>query len=160
VDFNNVRHALNLKYFRIIQRDRTRKARVTFGSWGAKSKISRNRETLYSGPFAGLENWSRDSWATPLHDEEGEELERTAFVTEGGDITGDLEAIKRLVRVDQKAIGRTPARISRLTPASLITGAGFSANEGSEEALRCGAETLRRPSIRPPYRSPRLCSWA
>ena len=44
----------------------------------------------------------------PLDDEEGEELERTVVVTEGGEITSGMEAIKRLVRVDQKAIGRTP----------------------------------------------------
>ena len=44
----------------------------------------------------------------PLDEEEGEELERTEVVTEGGEITSGMEAIKRLVRVDQKAIGRTP----------------------------------------------------
>jgi excinuclease ABC subunit A len=44
----------------------------------------------------------------PLDEEEGEELERTVVVTEGGEITGGMENIKRLVRVDQKPIGRTP----------------------------------------------------
>jgi excinuclease ABC subunit A len=44
----------------------------------------------------------------PEDEEEGEELERTTVVTEGGEITGGMEDIKRLVRVDQKAIGRTP----------------------------------------------------
>jgi excinuclease ABC subunit A len=44
----------------------------------------------------------------PLDDEEGEELERTIVVTEGGEITSGMDQIKRLVRVDQKAIGRTP----------------------------------------------------
>jgi len=44
----------------------------------------------------------------PTDEEEGEELERTAVVTEGGRIVSGMEAIKRLVRVDQKAIGRTP----------------------------------------------------
>jgi excinuclease ABC subunit A len=44
----------------------------------------------------------------PLDDEEGEELERTVVVTEGGEITSGMDKIKRLVRVDQKAIGRTP----------------------------------------------------
>ena len=41
-------------------------------------------------------------------DEEGEELERTAIEPVGGKIAGGLESIKRLVRVDQKPIGRTP----------------------------------------------------
>jgi excinuclease ABC subunit A len=44
----------------------------------------------------------------PAEEEEGEDLERTSVVTEGGEITGGMEGIKRLVRVDQKAIGRTP----------------------------------------------------
>lgn len=44
----------------------------------------------------------------PLDEEEGEELERSAIVTEGGEITSGMKAIKRLVRVDQKPIGRTP----------------------------------------------------
>jgi excinuclease ABC subunit A len=41
-------------------------------------------------------------------DEEGEELERDAPIATGGRIAGGLEHIKRLVRVDQKPIGRTP----------------------------------------------------
>jgi excinuclease ABC subunit A len=44
----------------------------------------------------------------PLETEEGEELERTAPATLDGSITGGMEHIKRLVRVDQKPIGRTP----------------------------------------------------
>jgi excinuclease ABC subunit A len=44
----------------------------------------------------------------PVEEEEGEELERTRIVTEGGQITSGMETIRRLVRVDQKAIGRTP----------------------------------------------------
>jgi excinuclease ABC subunit A len=45
---------------------------------------------------------------TPLDEEEGEELERTIVVTKGGEITSGMDTVKRLVRVDQKAIGRTP----------------------------------------------------
>jgi excinuclease ABC subunit A len=41
-------------------------------------------------------------------EEEGEELERAAVVTTDGKIAGGMETIKRLVRVDQKPIGRTP----------------------------------------------------
>lgn len=44
----------------------------------------------------------------PPEDEEGEELERTVVKTLGGEIRSGAEKIKRLVRVDQKAIGRTP----------------------------------------------------
>jgi excinuclease ABC subunit A len=44
----------------------------------------------------------------PLEAEEGEELERTAPATLDGSITAGMEHIKRLVRVDQKPIGRTP----------------------------------------------------
>jgi excinuclease ABC subunit A len=40
--------------------------------------------------------------------EEGEELERTEVRTQGGEIKGGLGGIRRLVRVDQKPIGRTP----------------------------------------------------
>jgi excinuclease ABC subunit A len=41
-------------------------------------------------------------------EEEGEELERGPAVTTGGRIVEGMEAIRRLVRVDQKPIGRTP----------------------------------------------------
>jgi len=41
-------------------------------------------------------------------EEEGEALARPAPVTTGGHITAGMEHIKRLVRVDQKPIGRTP----------------------------------------------------
>jgi excinuclease ABC subunit A len=44
----------------------------------------------------------------PVDAEEVEELERAVPVTLGGQITGGMEYIKRLVRVDQKPIGRTP----------------------------------------------------
>ena len=44
----------------------------------------------------------------PAIDEEGDELERTIVPTLGGEIVGGIEAIKRLVVVDQKPIGRTP----------------------------------------------------
>jgi excinuclease ABC subunit A len=41
-------------------------------------------------------------------EEEGEELERAAVVPASGRIAAGMEGIKRLVRVDQKPIGRTP----------------------------------------------------
>jgi excinuclease ABC subunit A len=41
-------------------------------------------------------------------EEEGEELERSVVLTTGGRIVEGMEGIKRLVRVDQKPIGRTP----------------------------------------------------
>ena len=41
-------------------------------------------------------------------DQEGEELERDAPGTTSGHIAGGMEHVKRLVRVDQKPIGRTP----------------------------------------------------
>jgi excinuclease ABC subunit A len=44
----------------------------------------------------------------PVDDEEGEELERPAPVSTGGSIESGMERVKRLVRVDQKPIGRTP----------------------------------------------------
>ena len=43
-----------------------------------------------------------------IHDEEGEELERTHVAPIGGEIAGGLQDIRRIVRVDQKPIGRTP----------------------------------------------------
>ena len=46
--------------------------------------------------------------APPADDEEGEELERAAAVASEGRIVDGMERIKRLVRVDQKPIGRTP----------------------------------------------------
>jgi len=44
----------------------------------------------------------------PEDDEEGEELERTAAAATAGRIVSGMEGITRLVRVDQKPIGRTP----------------------------------------------------
>jgi excinuclease ABC subunit A len=41
-------------------------------------------------------------------EDEGEELERTTVETLGGRIVEGLEQVKRLVRVDQRPIGRTP----------------------------------------------------
>jgi excinuclease ABC subunit A len=44
----------------------------------------------------------------PVEEEEADALERTTVMTEGGMITEGMDRIKRLVRVDQKPIGRTP----------------------------------------------------
>jgi excinuclease ABC subunit A len=44
----------------------------------------------------------------PTEEEEGEELERAPVRTEGGRIASGMEGVTRLVRVDQKPIGRTP----------------------------------------------------
>ncbi|MEP7064791.1 MAG: excinuclease ABC subunit UvrA [Gemmatimonadota bacterium] len=44
----------------------------------------------------------------PVESEEGEELERDAPAMLGGRITAGMEHLKRLVRVDQRPIGRTP----------------------------------------------------
>ena len=44
----------------------------------------------------------------PVEEEEGEPLEQSVLPQTGGQITGGMENIKRLVRVDQKPIGRTP----------------------------------------------------
>ena len=43
-----------------------------------------------------------------IDEDEVEELERTAVITTDGRITTGMEGVKRLVRVDQKPIGRTP----------------------------------------------------
>ncbi|HZH65709.1 MAG TPA: excinuclease ABC subunit A, partial [Flavisolibacter sp.] len=43
-----------------------------------------------------------------LEEEEGDALQTEAVVTAGGHITEGIETIKRMVRVDQKPIGRTP----------------------------------------------------
>ena len=45
---------------------------------------------------------------TPAEEEEGETLEQAPREPTGGQITAGLENVKRLVVVDQKAIGRTP----------------------------------------------------
>lgn len=44
----------------------------------------------------------------PAQDEEAEELERAPVIPASGRIVGGMKGIKRLVRVDQKPIGRTP----------------------------------------------------
>lgn len=44
----------------------------------------------------------------PTEEEEGDALHQETVQTLGGKITGGMETIKRMVRVDQKPIGRTP----------------------------------------------------
>nr|MBA2745085.1 excinuclease ABC subunit UvrA [Flavisolibacter sp.] len=44
----------------------------------------------------------------PVEEEEGDPLQQETVHTIGGTITAGMETIKRLVRVDQKPIGRTP----------------------------------------------------
>jgi excinuclease ABC subunit A len=46
--------------------------------------------------------------AAPVEAEEGDSLEQEAAIVTEGRIVGGMEGIKRLVRVDQKPIGRTP----------------------------------------------------
>jgi excinuclease ABC subunit A len=43
-----------------------------------------------------------------IEDDDSEELEREQVVTIGGEIESGMEGVRRLVRVDQKPIGRTP----------------------------------------------------
>ncbi len=43
-----------------------------------------------------------------VDEDDGEELERNAVVTTDGRITSGMQCVKRLVRVDQRPIGRTP----------------------------------------------------
>ncbi|MDB4989302.1 MAG: excinuclease subunit [Myxococcaceae bacterium] len=44
----------------------------------------------------------------PSEEDEGEELARPPEAKPGGRISGGIEGVKRMVRVDQRAIGRTP----------------------------------------------------
>jgi excinuclease ABC subunit A len=44
----------------------------------------------------------------PVDEPEGDELEQPTVVTESGEIVAGMDGIARLVRVDQKPIGRTP----------------------------------------------------
>ncbi len=44
----------------------------------------------------------------PAEEEEGDPLQQETVQTLGGKITGGMETIRRMVRVDQKPIGRTP----------------------------------------------------
>jgi excinuclease ABC subunit A len=44
----------------------------------------------------------------PIDDDEGEELERSPTLTLGGRIIAGMDGIRRMVRVDQRPIGRTP----------------------------------------------------
>ena len=44
----------------------------------------------------------------PVDDDDGEELERSPTLTASGRIVAGMESIRRMVRVDQRPIGRTP----------------------------------------------------
>ena len=65
------------------------------------------KSSLVSGALVELVAGHLGHEITP-EEEEGEALEQRAPVTTGGHIAGGMEGIKRLVRVDQKPIGRTP----------------------------------------------------
>jgi excinuclease ABC subunit A len=83
-------------------------ARLPLGLMTSVTGVSGSgKSTLVSQALVELVAGSLGQQLSP-DDEEGSELERTIVRTQGGDIVAGMERIKRLVRVDQKPIGRTP----------------------------------------------------
>jgi excinuclease ABC subunit A len=66
------------------------------------------KSTLVSQLLVELVGQHLGHVATDEEEDETQALERTTSVTRGGKITAGLDRIRRLVRVDQKPIGRTP----------------------------------------------------
>jgi excinuclease ABC subunit A len=80
-----------------------------FGSLTCVTGVSGSgKSTLVSQLLVELIGQHLGQPAAAEQEEETEGLERTTSVTQGGRITEGLDRIRRLVRVDQKPIGRTP----------------------------------------------------
>ena len=83
-------------------------ARIPLGVFTTVTGVSGSgKSSLVSGVLVDLVA-EHLGHAAPADDEEGEELERVAAPTTGGRIAAGVESVRRLVRVDQKPIGRTP----------------------------------------------------
>jgi excinuclease ABC subunit A len=81
---------------------------LPLGVWTTVSGVSGSgKSTLVSQVLVELVA-QRLGHAAPAEEDEGDALDRAAVVTLGGEIVSGMEAIERLVQVDQKPIGRTP----------------------------------------------------
>ena len=83
-------------------------ARIPLGVLTAVTGVSGSgKSSLISQALVELVSAHLGHEVAPAQDE-GDELEPTVFAETSGHIQGDADAIKRLVQVDQKPIGRTP----------------------------------------------------